>query len=79
MKWVPHLHDGLIVVKVGIVRSTTVLLPQGTQKGCQALSSHKPLQINNIHLPYELYPTRYTEYRNQKQTNPNTAGNLSPL
>jgi len=21
--WVPHLHDGFIVVKVGIVRSTT--------------------------------------------------------
>jgi hypothetical protein len=32
MKWVPHLHDGLIVVKVGIVRSTTALLPKAPPK-----------------------------------------------
>jgi hypothetical protein len=34
---------------------------------CQAPKSPKPIQTNNIHLSYELYPTRYTEYRNQNQ------------
>jgi hypothetical protein len=42
-------------------------------KGCQAPNPPKPLQNNNIHLSYELCSTRYTEYRNQKQTNPDAS------
>jgi hypothetical protein len=36
MKWVPHLHDGLIVVKMGSVRSTTALLPTAPQRAVKS-------------------------------------------